>query len=429
MASKKHRTKHNKIMILGGIIVLVVVLVGIYFYNFPSGPSNEVESNNNSQPVLNNSEGSNAELQPASINVSAFKTYSKISQASILDGKLVFVGTTSSSKDVIVYDGKEYGGEYDRVYKPMLIGGRLVYSAYNSGAETIYYIIDGDKIYTDTDEYYSISYPVDIDGKLAFEAYIGGTKAEANGKSIIIYDGKKYGEQYDWANEIFNANGKLGYIAKEGSGVGKTFLVIDGEEIGKEYQHVYSPVMINGKLAYIADDKKLVYDGQVIDEYDRFDHGYRDKSIISVNGKPAAVAVKNSEYFVYYDGKEWKPSKHRTTDKSFTPVYYGIKDLNGKLAFEVRYEFCCPVMGDNPTMEGFVYYNGKEYGLEYDSARSPFEINGKLGYIAKSNGKEFIIVDGKKVTGEFSNIAFAKELSGKLIYAANNGTSYFIYGQ
>jgi len=393
------------IWIIGAIVlILVLVIGGIYLYN--------------TQPTSN----SGGKI--------ASETYSQISGATLLNGKVAFVGTTLTGNEVIIYDGKEYGSEYDKAYKPMLIGGRLVYSAYNkNGAETIYFIIDGDKVYTDTSDYYSISYPVDINGKLAFEAYVGGTKAEANGKSIIIYDGKKYGEQYSWASEIFNANGKLGYIAKEGLGVGKTFLVVDGQEIGKEYNVVESPIIINGKLAYIADNKKLFYDGQVISEYDRFYHGYRDKSIISVNGKPAVVAVKNNEYLVYYDGKEWKPSQHRTTDESFSPIYYGITDIGGKLAFEVQYEFCCPVMGDNPSVEGFVYFDGKEYGLEYDSARSPFNANGKLGYIAKNNGKEFIVVDGNKVSEEYDSISFANELDGKLIYIAKKGATYSVYQQ
>jgi hypothetical protein len=339
-----------------------------------------------------------------------------------------------AGKEVIVYDGKEYGGEYDKVYKPMLIGGKLVYSAYNeNGSETVYYIVQGDKVYTDTNDYYSISYPVDINGKIAFEAYTGGTKAESNGKSIIIYDGKRYGEQYDWASEIFNVNGKLGYIAKEGLGVGKTFLVVDGKEIGKEYQHVYSPVIIDGKLAYSAYKKVdsgwgyfFVYDGK---EYDMHvsGGGYRDISIVDVNRKPAFSSNEGNISFVYYDGKQWKPNKQRTNDASFTPVYYGIKEIGGKLAFEVGYEYCCPAMGDNPSMEGFVYYNGKEYGLEYDSARRPFEINGKLGYIAKNNGKEFIVVDGKIASEEYDNISFANEINGKLVYVAKKGLAYSVY--
>jgi hypothetical protein len=395
----------KKIILIVGVIAIILALVigGIYVYT--------------QQPTPNGGK-------------TASGTYSQISGATMINGKLAFVGTALTGKEVIVYDGKEYGSEYDKVYKPRLIGGRLVYSAYSkNGAETIYYIVDGDKVYTDTNDYYSISYPVDINSKLAFEAYVGGTKAESNGKSIIIYDGKKYGEQYAWASEIFNANGKLGYIAKEGLGVGKTFLVVDGEEIGKEYNRVESPTEINGKLAYIADNKKLVYDGQVIAEYDRFNHGYRDKSIVSVNGKPTAVAVKDNEYFVYYDGKEWKPIQHRTTDESFSPIYYGITDIGGKLAFEVQYEFCCPVMGDNPSVEGFVFYDGKEYGLEYDSARSPFELKSELAYIAKEDGKEFVIVDGNKLTEGYSHISFASEVNGKLIYIAKKGITYSVYEQ
>jgi len=199
------------IWIIGAIVIILALVIGGMFLYKP-------------QPT------------PNGVGKTASETYSQISGATMISGKLAFVGTTLTGNEVIVYDGKEYGSEYDKVYKPMLINGRLVYSAYSkNGAETIYYIVDGDKVYTDTNDYYSISYPVDINGKLAFEAYVGGTKAESNGKSIIIYDGKKYGEQYDWASEIFNANGKLGYIAKEGLGVGKTFLVVDGEEIGKEY--------------------------------------------------------------------------------------------------------------------------------------------------------------------------------------------------
>ena len=391
------------ILIIGIVIVILALVVGgVYLYK--------------PQPTPN---GGGKE---------ASGTYTQIGRSSIVNDKLAFKATSLTGNEVIIYDGKEYGGEYYKVYKPNEIGGSLVYSGYNKeGSETIYYIVHGNKVYTDTEDYYSVSYPVEVNGKIAFEAYVGGTKAEANGKSIIVYDGKIYEDEYNWASEIFSVNGKLGYIAKEGLGTGKTFLVIDGEEIGREYNRVENPTLVGGKLTYIADNNKLVYDGQIIAEYDRFSHGHRDKSIKEINGKPSAVAIKDNEYFVYYGGKEWKPSQHRTEDDSFSPMYYGIKEVNGKLAFEVIYEFCCPTMGDNPSVEGFVYYDGKEYGLEYDSASSPFEINGKFGYIAVDDGKEFLVIDGEVASEEYSDITSVKEINGKLTYVAKKGLSYSVY--
>jgi len=396
----------KKTILIVGLLVIILALVisGIYLYK----------------------------PQPAP-NGGTSETYSQISGASIINGKLVFVGTTLKGKEVIVYDNKEYGGEYDRVYKPMLIGGELVYSAYNKkGSETVYYIVQGDKVYTDTNDYYRISYPVDVNGKIAFEAYIGGTKEEANGKSIIIYDEKRFGEQYAWASEIFSVNGKLGYIAKEGS---KTFLVVDGKEIGKEYNYVSSPVMINNQLAFSA-TKKVVNDWKNVFVYDDKEYdtsviggGYRDISIVEVNDKPAFSSSDRNMSFVYYDGQKLKPNRQRTNDSSFSPIYYGIKDIEGKLAFEIRYEYCCPDMGDNPSVEGFIYYNGKEYGLEYDSARSPFETNGKLGYIAKEGSKTFLVVDEDVVSEEYNDISFANEINGKLVYIAKKGATYSIYEQ
>tara|TARA_Y100000310_G_scaffold326502_1_gene391461 strand:+ start:104 stop:1336 length:1233 start_codon:yes stop_codon:yes gene_type:complete len=359
-------------------------------------------------------------------------TYKQIRGSSIVNGDLAFSATTINENEVIVYRGNEYGSEYDRVYKPNEIGGKLVYSAHDRKVpETIRYIIHGDRIYTDTKDYYDISYPVDVNGKIAFEAYAKGTEPEANVKSIIIYEGEVYGDEYDWASEIFSVKDKWGYIAQEGPGLRKAFLVFDGEEIGREYNKVESPAEVNGKLAYIADNDKLVYGGEVIAEYDRFSvGGFRGKGIKEVNGKPAVVAVKDDEYFVIHGGKEWKPSQHRTHETagdSFTPAIYAIEDIGGKLAFQIIYEFCCPDMGDNPALGNLIYYDGKEYGLEYDSASAPFETNGELGYIGRKDSKEFLVIDGEIASEKYDSIQGVQEINGQLIYFAKTGTRYSVY--
>ena len=41
----------------------------------------------------------------------------------------------------------------------------------------------------------------------------------------------------------------------------------------------------------------------------------------------------------------------------------------------------------------FIVYDGKEYGKEYDSVQSQIDVNGKLVYLAKKDGKSFIVME------------------------------------
>jgi hypothetical protein len=387
------------------IILVILIVIGVCFYNYTQNP---------------NKEGS----------------YSFIRRVAIINEKPAFEATNFLRKDFIVYDGKEYGKEYYKTYKPQEINGKLVFSAYNTknGIATRY-IINGNEVISDTNSYYDVSYPVEVNGKLAFEAYINGTKEKDDGKSIIIYDGKEYGNEYDWASEIVDVNGKLCYLARQIKN-NKDFVVCDGKEYGKEYDSVENPISVNGKLAYIAIKNKkefLVLDGKIAsDEYDRIPRGYRDQVINIVNGKPAFGAVKGNETFVVYDGKEYKEgsyspnSKKPMFEEDKGDVHFQISEVNGKLA----YSYSKSIMTEPNRFEGingYVIYDGKEYGNEYDFAQTPIDMNGKLGYIAKKDNKMFIVVDEKIVTQEYDGVSFVTMLNNKLVYVAKEGLKYSIH--
>ena len=169
----------------------------------------------------------------------------------------------------------------------------------------------------------------------------------------------------------------------------KNFLIHGNEELGKEYDRVLSFFDVDGKVAYTATkdaNSFVVYDGQVIWEGSAWG---KDTNlwqgvwyIFDIGGKPAfpvreyiPESRKRIEY-VLFDGKE--------IGGRYESVAAGgrlIKEINGKLAFTAKKEG-----------KTFVVYDGKEFGKEYETASAPFDFEGKFAFFASKNEKVFIVV-------------------------------------
>ncbi|MDP6670851.1 MAG: hypothetical protein QGI60_03475 [archaeon] len=195
-----------------------------------------------------------------------------------------------------------------------------------------------------------------------------GGSGENGAGSGQAEEGIKFRIDLDDAVEV---NGKLAYVVEEDSEDDKEFVVYDGKE-QKKYDWIQKLAKIDGKLVYYGDN-------------------YAEKG-----------------YWVY-DGEEKAGS--------------GFTEIGGKLAYRVQPEYSVP------EKENYIMYGEEKVGLEYYRVGSPYEVNGKLTYVAKK-GKEneytsrtyagypFVVYDGEEQP-EYKDIwDYPFEVNGKLTYIA-----------
>ncbi|MDZ7799081.1 MAG: hypothetical protein U5L76_05805 [Patescibacteria group bacterium] len=324
-------------------------------------------------------------------------------------------------KDIVIYNGQEYGLKYDSAFSPFVIDNKLGYQAKNNGK--VFLVVNGQEYGL---KYDSASSPFEFKNKLGYQA-------KNNGKVFLVVNGQEYGLKYDSASSPFEFKNKLGYIATNDK---KQFLVINGKIVTEEYDNISCVKIINNKLAYAGHNKIdnywnsfFVYDNEKI-ETNISTHTEAkkvDSRIFEVNKKPVFVSGDEFNPSIFYNNKEWKPN-HRKSHEDFTKEYYEIKSIGGKLAFEINY-YRHPflTMDSNTSLGSLVYYNGKEYGTEYDEANSPFEVAGQLGYVARNDNKDFLVINGKIYSPEYLHIKFAQEINGKLVYIAKENSSDIYY--
>jgi len=184
-------------------------------------------------------------------------TYDRAYSPIDVNNKLAYLAK-SKGKTLVVWDGVEYGKEYDKITSPLYsIDGELAYLAAVTEITEVYHR----KKYTDKwrfvighkevgIDYDGIGSLTEIDGKFAYHA----TK---KGKSFIVYDGERYGEEYGDCFNPFDSSGRLTYqIRKDGY----QHVVLDGV-LGKPYKKITGLTTVAGKLAYRA---KLSADKWVI---------------------------------------------------------------------------------------------------------------------------------------------------------------------
>jgi hypothetical protein len=358
------------------ITLLLIIICGVIFTLINLKNKGSIFSNIQTETNIINPMNVEQPFVEDIANMDSFDEVAKkySSNASIfynLGGKVAYGIDKDRWHMFIVYDGKEFGKEYESAHSPAIVNGKLAYIAVQDNKMVIVY--DGKEI---GKEYSSpdlvLTGITDLTGKIAYIVSTTLTNLSQS-KSFIVYDGKEFGKEYDNATHPAVINGKLVYEAKKD---GKKFFVYDGKEIGKEYDILGNPIDVGGKMVWVAvkNNKGIIfYDGKEIGgEYDNID------SPTAINGKLVYIAKKDGKAFIVYDGKE--------IDGKYDSIDFPI-GIKGKLAYMVKRDG-----------KEFIVYDGKEIGKEYDYIISSkvFNINEKLAYVVLKDNKQVIVYDGKE---------------------------------
>src|SRR3989344_724662 len=199
--------------------------------------------------------------------------YKQIKDLHDVGGKLAYAFENNDGTSGVVYDGQVVSGAYQKVgILPIAeVGGKLAYEAYKADKEII--VWDGQEFGTQYDRAFR---PADVGGKLAYLAIQGG-------KQFVVWDGKEYGKEYGQTLDIREVGEKLAFIAgkiNEGQYVlydGKAFgpygwvrwiherdghwvaqaqtgdtqmLLVDGKEHGRGYAFEGEYALVDGKVAF-----------------------------------------------------------------------------------------------------------------------------------------------------------------------------------
>ena len=348
-------------------------------------------------------------------------SYTRMAYAGVLAGKPAYI-VSKDNKKLILYDGKEIGGTYDQALSPALIAGKLFYAGVKNNK--YYAVYDGQEIGKD---YFSIWSPGEYNGK---PSYI----AEKIGKSVLVYDGNEISNaSYDYVWSYSIINGKIAYLASKSGetytalkinpqtsnsrrdippeGI-KSVIIYDEKEIGRDYDTVGFPMEMGGKLAFIAlkNGKKFSVLGSL--EATRYDE---INEPLLLDGKPAFIAQKDGKSFLVYDGQEMK--SYDRIDVS------SLKNVDGKLYYRAA---------DSTVKKGkyFIVYDGNEIGKDYDNTLSFAASAGKQAYVADKKTARSVVYAGGDTGKTYSTIdpdslAF---YGGKLSFTAqkSNGLWYVV---
>ena len=260
-----------------------------------------------------------------------------VSDLKNIGNKLAYLVTErKGEKQFIVYDGKEIGRQCKFITAPQGVGGKLAYNCTKANSSAVM-ILNG--IELPHEKRYGLdsdTYPVDINGKMAYQVVDTGDD-DLNWKAVILLDGVDTGlKVYASMPQIMSINGKIAFFAGKLPDNVERVVVYDGIEIQKE--------------------------GVMIDR------------LFGVNGKLGYHASKGRDGFTFYDGKIF------TTDTSDKGEPF---ELNHKLAYSIT-------KGRKRT----VMYEGKEIGKEYDNIVSgPIVVGGRFVYLALKDKKNFFVTE------------------------------------
>jgi protein-disulfide isomerase len=298
---------------------------------------------------------------------------------------------------------EEIGRQYEWAMSPVLINGKLVYSAKNG--DVWYIVYDGKEIETNYDE---IGPLLDVGGELVHSA-------KKNDRWFIVYPDREIETSYREVKNLVSVGGKLAYEAIKDSRDGaKRIVVYDGQEKGGGFNMAISPADVDGKLAYIArnsNGKFIVYDGRNIwVDLDHADH------LVGVGDKPAYMGLKYNEkgdiYYIVFDGEEIETTYELITQ---------LAEVDGKLAFAAK--------KDDRT---WVAVHDWEEGPEYTKISVITDVKGKLTYQADDtepfgiHDGDFIVYEDKEIGKEYASAWFPSEIDGKLAYWAQKSGKFFI---
>ncbi|OGC78998.1 hypothetical protein A2852_00090 [Candidatus Adlerbacteria bacterium RIFCSPHIGHO2_01_FULL_54_23] len=356
--------------------------------------------------------------------------YKQIKDLHEVGGKLAYAFENNDGTSGVAYDGQVVSGAYQKVgILPIAeVGGKLAYEAYKGDKEII--VWDGQEFGT---SYNRASQPTDIGGKLAFVAEIGK-------KYFVVYDGKEYGREADGAGRPTSIQGKLAYAADTNINGGQ-YVVFDGKQVGGRY----------GRVEWIKDeDGHLVFEGVngngtllVVDgkEYG-FGYGQIQNHVL-IDGKLAFSAQKDGKTVIVYEGTEIG------TGSSYEAGPYNIKgqlayiaaNPDGTSQLMVGGQAVGPVMSGSVrnvdvskggrvvvqiddgskqcrgVVHGPIYLDGEKV---YEGCSSnPFGFFGeKLLFWTQEGGDKALWYDGKKIGQGFYGYNYFAVVDGKLAIAA-----------
>lgn len=350
-------------------------------------------------------------------------SYTRMAYAADLGGKPAYIVTKSDGKKLILYDGVETGKDYDQALMPRLIAGKLFYAGVRNNK--YYAVYDGQEIGKD---YFSIWSPGEYNGK---PVYI----AEKIGKSVLVYEGNEISNaSYDYVWSYAAIDGKIAYLASKAGetytalkinpqtsesrrdippeGI-KSVIVYDGKEIGREYDTVGFPMEIDGKLAYVALVNGRKY--MVLGSFKGTEYNDISEPLM-YNGKPAYIAEKDGKSFLVYDGREMKA--YERIDPS------SLKYVNGKLCYRAA---------DSTAKKGkyFIVYDGAEIGKDYDNVLSFAASGEKQAYVADKKTARSVVYAGGDTGREYGaidsgSLAF---YGGKLSFIAQKSGMWYVVSE
>ncbi|GEM_PF-3480992 len=296
--------------------------------------------------------------------------------------------STASSKYTVIQT------DYKQIKNLKDVGGKLAY-AFERHDGTSGVVYDG-QLVSGAYEKVGILPIAEVGGTLAYEAY-------KDGKQIIVWDGKEYGNEYDIALSPTDVGGKLAFLARRGTretGLHQ-FVVWDGKEYGTQFQQANDIRDFSGQPLFKA--KGANGDYVVVGDTSYGPYGYVS-SLVVQDGHWVAKGGNNPTYYIV-DGVL---SAVPTND-----IGQGVF-VNDEFAY-----------GAASLEHPLIMYQGKEVGRAVNSEGGPFEINGKVGYVALlPDNRAQLMVDGQPVgpaiAGRVHNIAVSE--GGRVAIQVEDGS-------
>jgi hypothetical protein len=313
-----------------------------------------------------------------------------------------------------------------------------------------------DFVIVETD-YSNISDLKEINGKLAYKFEVGGTSiAKSSDQSGILYDGEVISSVYEKVGHrpIADINDKIAYEAYKGD---RRVIVWNGQEYGLEYDDAFDPLEIGGTLAYYAfktdegGDRKtiLIHNGI---EY----HGVLDEveSVGEINGIPILGGSGNRYGYVVQGSQEYGPyssiphvqvkdGNYWAEVRSYQVEPYGDREfrdlylVNGEeVAVNLEgYIEQATFIEDTFTYSfrrddrHYIMFGDEFIGEAYADVDGPFDVNGKLGYLAiMTDGTSQMIVDGVPTGPVFNDKVMVIRVSdgGQIAVLVGDTDEYYL---
>ncbi|MEK7063458.1 MAG: hypothetical protein AAB955_02060 [Patescibacteria group bacterium] len=352
--------------------------------------------------------------------------YAEIKDLHDIGGKLAYAFENDDGTSGVVYDGKVVSGAYSKVgILPIEdLGGKLAYEAIKGDKTIIVY--DGDEYGLEYDRAHS---PTLVGGKLAFLAQKGTVRPDI--KQVVVWDGKEYGTEYAGTGNIMDIDGQLGY---QGGTLNNQYLVVGDTKYGPyqfiswtkyEGGHTVSKVRKNDEQLYLVDGVEI----------GNTDYDYLTDMYAFVDGKFAFAGARNKELFVVYDGKEVGVGSGSSEVGPFrinNKLAYIDVNVDGTAQLFVDGVATGPVFEDrvnnvavseqgkvaiqteSETKEMAVYIDGKE--VYRGKGGNPFGFFGeRLLVWVKEDGLDGLWIDGKVVGKGFFGFSYIELVNGRFV--------------